>query len=644
MCGAACHKSSSSPTTPTPTPSTGPPLLSVSNANITFGLQAVGAVSGSQVVTLTNTGGGSIALGGFQITPEFAETHTCGSALASAASCTVTLTFTPSAVGTRTGTLTIKDDLAVGGHVLPLSGTGNYAQLVGIVPASVAFPATPVATSASQSVVLTNTGFGGVTVLGATATGDFSQSGCVGQTIPAGASCSITVSFVPSVPGNRTGILTVHTDSPGTPFQIAVTGSGYNTAPLVSLVQSSLGFPSTAVGSTSAAQTAQFQNIGPVMLSISSIVVTGDFSQTNSCGASLAPNAICTLNVTFKPGATGMRTGAITISDNTAAGKETIALSGTGAGGTAGPQVSLSPASVSFGAQAVGTTGAGKSVTLTNTGGAALTLSSITASPDFTVTSGCDTQTIPAGASCTISVAFKPIAAGGRSGTLAINDNSPGSPHEVVLTGTGTGASGPAVLFSPAVLSFLAQAPGTTSDPLSVMMTNFGGSTLAISSVATEGEFAQTNNCGGGIAAGASCTINVTFKPSVLGTRTGRVVITDNAGDSPHVIGVNGLASVAFINLTPSLTFVNQAVGSTSAAQPVTVSNAGGTIVFVSSITASGDFSQTNDCGTSIGPGATCTVTVNFTPTTTGTRAGTITIVDDATGSPRTVVLTGTGS
>src|SRR5207253_501563 len=100
----------------------------------------------------------------------------------------------------------------------------------------------------------------------------------------------------------------------------------------------------------------------------------------------------------------------------------------------------------------------------------------------------------------------------------------------------------------------------------------------------------------------------------------------------------------ATVPVLVSLTFGNQNLNTTSVAQSVTLTNTGTVALSVTSIVASGDFMQTNTCGTSVAAGANCAISVTFTPTATGTRTGAITITDNAAGSPQSVNLTGTGA
>src|ERR1700693_5143625 len=133
------------------------------------------------------------------------------------------------------------------------------------------------------------------------------------------------------------------------------------------------------------------------------------------------------------------------------------------------PVVSLSPTSLSFGNHQVNTASAAQTVTLTNSGNAALTIHSIGLSGpnsgDFHQQNTCpsSSSTLAAGASCFINVTFTPTAEGTRSASLAITDNASGSPHSVALSGSGTTASAPVVSLSPTSLSLGNHQVNTTS-------------------------------------------------------------------------------------------------------------------------------------------------------------------------------------
>src|SRR5262249_49219795 len=207
------------------------------------------------------------------------------------------------------------------------------------------------------------------------------------------------------------------------------------------------------------------------------------------------------------------------------------------------PNVSLSPTTLTYAAQATGTTSAPQTVTATNTGNASLTISSTAlgganAADYLKATDGCSGVTLAAGGSCRVSASFSPISAGTRTATMAFTDNAPNSPQSVSISGTGSTpppASGPAVTFTPTSLTFGAQAIGTTSAAQSVTVANTGNTPLFINSAATRGanplDFTEVNDgCSGlTLAAGTSCSVSINFSPTATGTRSGTLIATDNA-------------------------------------------------------------------------------------------------------------------
>src|SRR6266436_1769545 len=334
--------------------------------------------------------------------------------------------------------------------------------------------------------------------------------------------------------GSYTVTLTV-TDNAGS-RNMATTGATIADQPIVSLTPSNLSFPAQQANTTSAPQTVTLTNTGTAALSITSIAITGDYSQTNNCSASLAAAASCTISVIFAPVAAGTRTGTLVITDNASGSPHNVPLTGRGLAATT---VSLSPSSLSFGSQAVGTTSAPQPVTLTNTGTGTLNVVDIATTGDFAQTNNCGTS-MTAGASCTINVSFTPAASGTRTGTLSVTDNADASPQSVTLSGSG---AFPVVGLSSTQMTFTSQQVNTFSSPQSILLTNTGSVPLTISNISTAGDFSQTNNCGTVVAAGASCTLSVIFGPTVVGTSNGTLSITDNAGNSPQTVSLTGSAT-----------------------------------------------------------------------------------------------------
>ena len=223
------------------------------------------------------------------------------------------------------------------------------------------------------------------------------------------------------------------------------------------------------------------------------------------------------------------------------------------------PSVTLSPASVGFPNQTVGSTSAVHAITVTNDGPNALSIASIAvtgANPgDFAQTNNCPLSpaTIAVNGFCTIDVTFTPAAANARAAAITITDNGNGSPHSAILSGTGLPVP-PNVTLSPSSAGFPNQMVGSTSGAVAIALTNKGPGALSITGIAVTGanpdDFAQTNNCPlspATVAANGFCTINVTFTPAAANMRSAAITITDNGAGSPQSADLSGtgVASVS---------------------------------------------------------------------------------------------------
>ncbi|HEV2176645.1 MAG TPA: FG-GAP-like repeat-containing protein [Terriglobia bacterium] len=206
---------------------------------------------------------------------------------------------------------------------------------------------------------------------------------------------------------------------------------------------------------------------------------------------------------------------------------------------TVNPVATLSPASLTFGTQLVGTVSGKQNTTLSNTGNAALSITSVAVSGNFVESNACGAS-VPPGASCAITAQFKPTQKGTRTGAVSIADNAPGSPQAVSLTGTAT-----LVKLSPTSLNFGAVPVGTTSSAMTVTFTNAASvGTVNIGSIKfsgfNTGAFAQTNTCGTSVPPRGSCTFSITFTPKAKGRETATLNIFDNGGASPQTVALSG--------------------------------------------------------------------------------------------------------
>jgi hypothetical protein len=244
------------------------------------------------------------------------------------------------------------------------------------------------------------------------------------------ASCTIAVTFKPTVTGTQTGSLTVTGNI--TPLSVSLTGTGASAPPKVATTPESLIFPTVLIGVKSAAQTVTLKNSGTTSVSISTIGISGDFSKTGTCATSLGAGQSCIENVYFTPTAAGTRTGALTFT--LSSGVITAGLTGT-ATAAATALLTVSPTSLAFNGYVVGDN-PDQIVTIKNSNGVAAGIASISMSGSaaFTFTKTCAT-TLAAGASCTVDVTFTPAAVGSYAGTLYVNESA-GAIHKVPLSGT----------------------------------------------------------------------------------------------------------------------------------------------------------------------------------------------------------------
>ncbi len=645
---------------------------SVMPASLSFANAAVGATTSPQSVTLANGGTASINITSIAISGtdagDFAiSSKTCGTTLAGSGNCTVGVTFTPTAAGTRTAALTFTDSAGNSPQTVALSGTGTSSTAnASVTPASLTFAATNVSsTSSPQSVTLANAGTASINItsiaIAGTNAGDFAISPkTCGTTLAGSGNCTVSVTFTPAAAGTRTGTLSF-TDSAGnSPQTVVLSGTGTSSTANASVTPASLTFAATNVSSTSSPQSVTLANGGTASINITGIAISGsnagDFTiSAKTCGTTLAGSGNCTVSVTFTPTAAGTRTATLTFTDSAGNSPQTVALSGTGTSNTA--NASVTPASLTFAATNVSSTSSPQSVTLANGGTASINITSIaiagTNAGDFTISAKTCGTTLAGPGNCTVSVTFTPATAGTRTGTLTFTDSAGNSPQTVALSGTGTSNTANASV-TPASLTFAATNVSSTSSPQTVTLANGGTASINITSIAIAGTNAgdftiSAKTCGTTLAGSGNCTVSVTFTPTAAGTRTATLTFTDSAANSPQTVTLSGTGNSASASVMPtSLSFTNTPVGATSSPQTVTLTNGGTVSINITSIaisgTNAGDFAiSANTCGTTLAGSGNCTVSVTFTPTAAGTRTATLTFTDSATNSPQSVALTGNG-
>jgi hypothetical protein len=318
-----------------------------------------------------------------------------------------------------------------------------------------------------------------------------------------------------------------------------------------SLSPASLSFANQVVNTTSNAQPVTLSATGNSCLKVL-LAVTGDFAQSTTCGAGVPAGQSCVVNVTFAPSATGLRTGTLSLNGNAAS----VSLSGTG---VPPATISVAPSALNFGNQTVGTESAAQTLTVTNTGGSTLHINSllVTGDPDFfTLTNNCvGGAGVAPGGSCSAQVVFFPHSAGVGSATLTIGSDATNNPVSVSISGAGV--TPPLASVSPASINFGSLVVGMQSLSQTVTVTNTGGSTLHISSLAVTGDpdfFTLTNNCvgGAGVAPGGSCSVQVVFSPHTAGSGSATLTIGSDAANGPVSVPLSGTGVDFTVSASPS--------------------------------------------------------------------------------------------
>jgi hypothetical protein len=311
--------------------------------------------------------------------------------------------------------------------------------------------------------------------------------------------------------------------------------------------------------------------------------------------------------------------------------------------------VTLSASSLTFASQQVATQSTAQSITITSSGGAPVTFSSLVLTGDFTETDNCAGQTLAVGTSCSVQIVFAPTATGARSGQLTIYANVPGGQATVALNGTGTAAA--AIVLTPLSITFAATIVNQTAASQNITVSNTGGTSATLSAPILSGNAADfsiyANTCGATLAPQTGCTFSITFTPTTSGARSATLSITDNAGTASAATQTASFSGVGNAPATDmlsalALSFAQQQIGTTSGSQTITLTNSGGVpLTLIATSVSPGDFSVVNACGNSLAAHATCAIRVTFAPTAVGTRTATLTITDQF--RYQTVTLTGIG-
>jgi hypothetical protein len=431
---------------------------------------------------------------------------------------------------------------------------------------------------------------------------------------------------------------------------VGVTGKG--TTPVVTGVAieispSTVSFGNVAMGQ-SATKTVTLTNTGTEALSVSGIAVagTGFTASGPHLPISLASGQSTSISAVFKPTAGNADKGTITITSNAAGSPSLVTLSGTGTTGTtAAAALTVTPTTIAFGSVAVGSEQT-QTVHVENTGNETATISKLTISGTGVSLSGMTAPTtLAAGQTVNLTVAYKPVAAGTLTASLAIASNAT-NPNVVV--GINATATSSTLAATPSSVSFGNVVVGSNTTQ-TIRLQNIGTSevkisaiTPSVSSIAISGVTTPIN-----LAPGTSATLTAAYKPTAAGSVTGKITVTSNAVGSPTIVDLSATAAAAAVQLTPSassLSFGSVTVGSSGTSQ-LTVKSTGNTNATISKVTVSGTGFVLGSSAASVilDPSQTESYTVNFDPKAAGSLTGTLTITSNAANSPLNIALSGTG-
>src|SRR5579883_750053 len=402
----------------------------------------------------------------------------------------------------------------------------------------------------------------------------------------------------------------------------------------------SLTFASRQISTVSSSQQVTLTNTGAVTLTISGITASANFTQQNSCTQPLASGASCSIQVSFAPTQTGALSGVLTVFGNLPTGQVTTSLSGTG---LAAGNVVLSPGSFNFGNSPIGTATAPQNITISNTGGVSVSLRPPVITGDFSITANTCGASLPPNTGCTVSIAFKPTAAGGRVGIFSISDDA--GTQTAQLSGNGQAAA--TAVLSGSILNFSQpQTVGTKSAPQQLMLTNNGDVSLTDIAITVNGDFTAQNDCGSFLVGHAACVISVAFVPARIGPESGVLTLNTQLGAQTVTLSGTGVAPPGISALPSTVNFGGQGVKTTSSPQRIVLTNNGGSALIGLTFTVNGEYAIAgSSCSTNqtLSVQSNCYIDVTFTPAQTGPRNGFLTIGASNLSAPLNVALSGTG-
>src|SRR5277367_5352811 len=618
--------------------------LTIAPSALTFGNVIVGQ-TGTQSVKLTNSGNSSVTINlatvagtGFGISGlSLPTTLTGGQSLSFNAQ------FAPTASGAATGSITFTDNAPGSPQVLSMVGTGVATNSTLVAnPGSVAFGNVSLGSSSPQTITLTNNGNTSATISAVSATGTgFSATGLsVPLTLAANQSTSFSAQFAPASVGAVSGSILITSTASNPTTSITLSGTGVQGS--LTANPTSINFGSLLVGASGSVNVT-LTNSGTASVAISQGSASGTgFSITGlAAPQTLVAGQSTSFTAKFSPTASGSATGGISIVSNAPSSPLVIGLSGSGTASQ--PQLTINPASVTFGSVAVGST-ASQTVTLTNPGNAALTVTqAVPSGTGFSMSDATLPLTINAGSSASFTAKFSPPAVGSDTGGISIVSNAPGSPATIALSGTGIAGQLGA---SPSSVNFGSVAVGSNGSQ-SITLTNSGSASVTISQATTSGTGFSISGLSTPLALGAglSTTFSAQFAPTSAGSPSGSISIVSNGLNSPTTISLSGIGTQPQLAASPTTAAFGNVATGTNSSQTISLTNGGSATVTISSVTVAGAGFSTSGIAApvNIAAGQSTTFNAVFGPSAAGSVTGSVMLVSNAPNSPLTISLSGTG-
>ena len=659
-----------------------------------FGVAAVG---GAADLTLTMTNGGQFAastVAGAALSAPFAYKGgsypgtggTCAGTLASATSCTIVATFSPTVTGSQTGTLTVNyfDGAALRSTARPLAGSGAAPASITIGDGPI-FDFGTIASGATVDHAFTVANGGGVSATGMTGGGLSAPfrfkggafpgtGGTCASVLAAGASCTVVTTYAPTAAGSASGALNINYLDGAAAQTAARAIAGTAVAPaLLAFSDAPLYDYGTIASGASSDHQFTISNSGAVSATgIAGTALSAPFAYKGgafpgvggTCGGAVVPGGSCTVTVTFHPTASGARSGIVGVAYNDGVSAQSASRSMQGAGASPGSLLISDGPTYDFGSAPIGGV-AEKTFFVTNQGGvAASTIANSALSAPFTFkggafpgTGGTCAATLNPTATCSVVVQFAPTAAALTNATLGLSYNDGVTTQTSSRPIKGTGVQ-PATLaisdipnydYGTVATGGVAQKTFSITNSGSYVATSILSAALTPPFAYKAGAFPGVGgSCGASLNAGATCTVVVTYAPTATGAQTGTIVLSyfDGAAAQSSSRGVQGTgATPALLSVSdgPTYDFGVLAIGG-SADKAFTVANSGG----ISALSLAGgglsapyrykggSYPGTGGtCGSSLAAGASCTVVATYAPSASGTQTSQIDVGYNTTASAR---------